>query len=377
MSLRPPSRVRVVRAVLCAVAVALTAGVAPASAAPVSIDLNYTCTFPLLKPSPLKLHVTSDIPTEVPIGKPTGAFALNATATVSASAAFGLRAVDATTIEGSAVAVTDVIQPNGSTLVAKVPTTVTKRDIPDNAAFDTEAKGATPSLTFRDTGTVKLNIRDLILTLTPRLADGTATGLDTFETECAQDAGQNNTFATIKVVDPTNTGPTVTNWSLAGQAGLKTLAMGIVPLTGSATTSVDKTTGATTGNVAIDPARGNLRALNLLPVKASFVFSEDGGATGTLASNTLALTTKQNIRLTNISVFGVNLVAGTCHTSAPSTFALASTAGAFDPATGGVGRSVFSIAKFTDCGSLGVLVSGLAAGGGNAVALTFSPKTTA
>lgn len=372
MQLRPPARLRAARAALCAATAALILA-APAGAATVSIDLNYTCNFPLMKPQPLALHITSDtIPSEVNVGKQTGAFAITATAKVNAFAANGLRAVDATTIEGSAVATTDVIQPNGSIFSAKVPTTLTKRDIPAEA-FDTTAAGATPSLLFRDTGTVKLNIKDLVLTLTPRLADGTPTGLDTFETECFQDAGQNNTLATIKVVDP-NAGPTATDWGLTGQIGLKTLAQGIVPLTGTATTSVDKTSGAATGQVTLNPAHGSLQAVRLLPIKADFVFTPSGTASGSLVSNKLSLTTKQDIRLTNVAVFGINLVSGVCHTATPATIALASSAGGFDPASGGIARSVFTIPSFTGCGLLTNLVSGLAAGGGNAIALTFTPN---
>ncbi len=212
-------------------------------------------------------------------------------------------------------------------------------------------------------------MKDLVLTLTPRLADGTLTGLDTFETECAQDAGQNNTFATIKVVDPTPT-PTPTptpaptqplSYGLSGSALLKTLATGTVPLAGVANLSRASADGSLTGDVLLNPARGNLRALNFLPVKSSLIFSSAAGATGSLRGDTLSLTTKQNIRLTNVSVFGINLVSGACRTSAPSTITLNSSAGAF-PLSGGTALSGFTIAPFTDCGYLGTIVSGLRPG---------------
>ncbi len=384
MHLRSLFRARALPVLLPTALVALGGPVASASAAPVSLDLKYTCTFPLLKPQPLVLRISSDIPSEVAIGKSTGAFKITATADVSAGSVFGLRAVEAATLEGAATAATDVVLPTGNILPTKIPTTIVKADIPASGGFTTGANGNTPPLTFQQAGTVKLNVKDLVLTLTPRLADGTLTGLDTFETECAQDAGQNNTFATIKVVDPTPT-PTPTptpaptqplSYGLSGSALLKTLATGTVPLAGVANLSRASADGSLTGDVLLNPARGNLRALNFLPVKSSLIFSSAAGATGSLRGDTLSLTTKQNIRLTNVSVFGINLVSGACRTSAPSTITLNSSAGAF-PLSGGTALSGFTIAPFTDCGYLGTIVSGLAAGNGNVMSLKFAAPAAA
>lgn len=388
MPLRTPSRARVVGVVATTAAFGLVGGATQATAAPVSIELNYTCNFPLIKPQPLKLRITSDIPTQIDVGKFTGAFKIDATATVSGGATKGLRGLDAVSVEGSALALTDVIQPNGQTLVARVPTTVAKTDLPIEGAFTTAATGATPSLVFQKAGEVKLNVRDLVLTLSPRLADGTLTGLDTFETECFQDPGQANTLATIQVVDPTTATPTPTPtptpdpgasraWDLSGLAYLKTLAQGNVAITGSYSATRNAQSGALSGALTLNPARANLKALNLLPVKASFVFTGVGAATGTLAADTLNLTTKQDIRLTNVSVFGINLVSGTCHTGTPATIALKSANGSFPVAGGGTALSTFTIPSFTGCGALGAVITGLAAGSGNALSLKFTPKTAA
>ncbi len=130
---------------------------------------------------------------------------VDAVANVSAGATRGLRGLEAVSVEGSAVAIVDVLNPTGQTLVAKVPTTIAKTDLPVSGGFDTTAVGSTPSLVFPKARQVKLTVRDLVLTLSPRLADGTLSGLDTFETECFQDAGQANTLATIQVVDPAGT----------------------------------------------------------------------------------------------------------------------------------------------------------------------------
>jgi hypothetical protein len=385
MHSRTLSRARVIPLAALAAASMTIGAAAPASAAPVSLDLNYTCTFPLLKPQPLKLRINTDVPSQVLIGERTGAIAVTATASVNAESVKGLRALESVTLEGSAVALTDVVNPNGQTLVARVPTTVAKATLPESGGFEAAATGATPSLVFQRAGDAVLRVRDLILTLSPRLADGTLTGLDTFETECSQDPGQQNVLATIKVVDPNPT-PTPTPtpapteeraWTLGGVAYTKTVAQGALPITGDATTVRQTATGDLSGDVSLNPTRGTLRAYKLLPVQATFRFASAAPATGTLVGDTLALTTKQSIRLTNVSVFGINLVSGTCQTGAPATIALRSTAGAFSPSAGGSAVSTFTIPSFTNCGPLGNLVTGLTAGSGNALSLKFTPKTAA
>lgn len=387
MHTRTLSRARVGAAAAAAAALVAASSAAPASAAPVTLDLNYTCNFPLLKPQPLKLRISSDIPDQVNVNTRTGAIAVSATADVSAGSVKGLRALESVTIEGSAVAITDVVNPNGQTLVARVPTTIDKATLPETGGFTTTATGATPSLVFQKPGDAVLRVRDLVLTLSPRLSDGTLTGLDTFETECFQEPGQQNVLATIKVVDPTAT-PTPTptptpppaesrGWGLSGVAYTKTIAQGALPLTGSASWTRQTDTGELTGDVALDPTRGTLKAYKLLPVQATFRFASAAPATGTLAGDSLALTTKQSIRLTNVSVFGINLVSGTCQTSAPATILLRSTAGAFSPTAGGSAVSTFTIPSFANCGPLGAIVTGLAAGPGNALSLKFTPKTAA
>lgn len=390
MPLRTPSRARVAGVACASAALVLAAVPVQASAAPVSLELDYTCNFPLLKPQPLKLTISTDIPSQVNVGQFTGSFKVDAVANVSAGSTRGLRGLEAVSVEGTALAFTDVLLPGGQTLVARIPTTVAKTDLPVSGAFDTAAVGSTPSLVFQKAGEVKLNVRDLVLTLTARLADGTLTGLDVFETECFQDPGQANTLATIKVVDPSTPTPTPTlaptptpepvesrSWGLGGLAYLKTLAQGNVAVAGSFTGTRDATSGALSGALSLNPARANLKALNLLPVKASFVFNRVGDATGSLVADTLNLTTRQDIRLTNVSVFGINLVSGTCHTSTPATIALKSAAGSFPVDGGGTALSTFAIPSFTGCGPLGAVVTGLAAGGGNALSLKFTPKTAA
>ena len=89
---------------LAAAAASLLAGIAgapAASAATVSTTLNYTCRFPLMRPQPLQLKISADLPTSIPQNTPTGAFSIHATANVNDVAASGLRAVSSATLEGT------------------------------------------------------------------------------------------------------------------------------------------------------------------------------------------------------------------------------------------------------------------------------------
>jgi chitodextrinase len=181
--------------------VALCAAAAPASAAPVSLQLNYKCNFPLMLPEPLSLTITSDIPATIAKRTGTGAFQIKAVANVSSKAISSLRALEAVSVEGKATAAATVIQPDGTQIPLGVPTTIPKVTLPSSGALLTNATGKTPSISFDTPGMASIKVNDLVLTLTPRLGDGLLTGVDTFETECFQDPGQDNTLATILVTD--------------------------------------------------------------------------------------------------------------------------------------------------------------------------------
>ncbi|RZS36823.1 hypothetical protein EV193_10657 [Herbihabitans rhizosphaerae] len=63
------------------------------------------------------------------------------------------------------------------------------------------ATGKSPALTFPQTGSGKLAVGDIEAELTPKKADGTDTGLSTFNANCEQGPGQDNTVATFKITD--------------------------------------------------------------------------------------------------------------------------------------------------------------------------------
>ncbi|MDO9354559.1 MAG: fibronectin type III domain-containing protein [Solirubrobacteraceae bacterium] len=194
-SARRAATIGVIGAALSALAVA------PASARPVSLKLNYKCNFPLMLPEPLSLTITSDVPATLPVDEGSPEIPINAVADVSAKAVKSLRALEAVSVEGKAAAAATVVRPDGIVLPLNVPTTIVKTALPTSGPVQTAASGEAPSILFPSAGQAALKVGDLVLTLTPRLSDGLLTGVDTFETECKQDPGQNNVLATIAVTD--------------------------------------------------------------------------------------------------------------------------------------------------------------------------------
>lgn len=194
-----------------AVVAGLLTLLSPTLAAPVAsgatrtLELDYVCTFPLLKPEPLALSIEVDMPTTTVRGKPTGRFIVRATGDVSAGSARGLRALESATIEGESVADAQIELPGLATpLGLGVTVDVEKTTLPPTGGFSINATGFTPSIILSRLGTATVKMRrELLLTLTPRLIDGTPTGLDVFETECLANEGQNMTIGTIEVIDGT------------------------------------------------------------------------------------------------------------------------------------------------------------------------------
>ncbi len=350
-------------------------GVSTASAVPVSVTLDYVCTFPLLKPQPLSLQVKSDIPATIEKNKGTGAFNILGVATVSPGAVRGLRAVDTATLEGTAAAGAVVTKPGGAKLPLTVQTTITKASVPASGAFNAEATGTTPSLFFNTAGVATITVGDLALSVTPRLPDGQLTGLDSFETECTQVPGQDNTLATITVTDGAAVEPIV-SYTVGGSASVNGYTRVRVPLNGTATASLTTATGAFTSVVELDPVSAKLKVLGFLPVDADLEFDSTSPMIGTLKSGVLTSTAKVQVKVPSVTFYGIPLGGGAnCQAQDVSTVSLASTAG-FDMAQGGALAGTISMTGLTGCGALTNALSTITAGGKNLIALKLTPKPT-
>jgi len=220
-------------------------GMSPASADPVSLTLNYHCTFPIVGSQAMPVKIESDIPKNIPAGTATPKIAIKATASINADTVQGLNLVGAVSIEGTAKASSTINSPD-ATLPLVVPATIPPSPIPADGTLDVIATGSAPSLTFTNTGEGSVTVGDLALDpMTARDATGKPIqlkkGSDTFSAACTQDPGQNNTLATF-MVTPSGPGEDTTAPTAPGKPSGTSAADG---------KSVALTWGAATDNVGV------------------------------------------------------------------------------------------------------------------------------
>ncbi|RZS34099.1 hypothetical protein EV193_110249 [Herbihabitans rhizosphaerae] len=176
---------------------ALSGGVA--SADPVELAQAYDCPYPLIGVQPTKIVIKSDIPPQLPVGQPSPEFQITVDADAGLKATEGLNIVGAKTIEGEGVSNVKLTGP-GLDLPLDVPVTIPSNPVPANGS-PLVLKGITakaPSITVAQPGTYTVDVTDLFLKMTPKKADGTPTGLGTFESDCTLQQGQPTKLATIE-----------------------------------------------------------------------------------------------------------------------------------------------------------------------------------
>ncbi|MGI5166513.1 DUF6801 domain-containing protein [Spirillospora sp. CA-253888] len=343
----------------------------PARAAkPASLSLKYQCQFPLLGAQPVTVRLATDIPESVDVGKPLPPIVVDTVSEVGAKSVQGLNVVGAATLEGTASAGVTVKSAQGD-LSLKIPAVLDKTALPASGGVEVKARGQAPSIRFNKAGKAQILVNDLVLTLTPRLSDGTLTGLDTFESECAQEPGQNNRLAEITV----GGGPAGGTYAydVTGTTAVKA-GNGTAPLTGGLDATTDET-GTFAGTLKLAPTKGDLKLFGFLPVQAGLALEPQQPLKGSLTGGALKLEpVPVTTRVSSFTLFGIPLGGGdACTTEKPSQIALAAD-GAFDPAKGGTLKGGYELAPLTGCGVLNGVVSGAFAGPGNTIALQLAPK---
>ena len=342
----------------------------------VSVTLGYDCVFPLIGTQPLGVKIDADAPTEVETGVAMQPVAVDAVATVSTRAGVGLRSIGATTLGGTARADARVTAPNLDQPAA-VDMDVAAAPIPATpGTFDVHATGATPQVTFtqQNVGTGTLTVGGLLLTMTPRDANGNPTGLGTFESECTLQPGQSTGLHTFRI---TRGGPLA--YDAAGESFVKA-SNGTVPLAGHVDATLDRATGRFTADLALEPTEGQFTILGFFPVTAQVQFEPVGPTTGTLVDGRLTSRTELVVKVPSVLAFGFLPAGGgpDCRTATPAVVDLATPAGErFDPATGGNLSGTFTLPPLADCGAFNDLISQLTAGPGNTIDLALTPSAPA
>ncbi|KMQ75080.1 choice-of-anchor D domain-containing protein [Marinobacter subterrani] len=203
MKLRKPNTgVRALGAAIAAAA--LMSGAGQAVAEPVSIELAFTCPFPLIGDQPIRAQISADIPSQATVGEPTPEFTIDALTVVNEDSRTGLKLVGSETIEGTATNQTTVVTPSRN-IDLTVPLTIPPSPIPDETGeFTVPASGTSPAITFNgdDIGEAKITVGNLTLDMIARTANGdiAPAPIGEFTSACTQNAGQSNVLQTIQVV---------------------------------------------------------------------------------------------------------------------------------------------------------------------------------
>ncbi|NBH06138.1 DUF6801 domain-containing protein [Amycolatopsis sp. SID8362] len=387
------------------VASALVLGAQASAADPISLTLNYHCTFPLVGSQGLKVVINTDLPTTVNTGQPTGAFDIKAVSTINADTVSGLSLIGATTLEGTATAAATVAAP-GLNLPVNVPITLDKTNIPASGEMNINAAGKTPSLTFTQPGQAKITVGDLNLKVTPRKADGSVTGITpdgTIDAPCTQDTGQNNTLATITIngggggtttpppptsttpPPPTSTTPPPTSttpppgggikysFGITGQTALKSLGS-TAPITGSFDADVNLSAKTFTGNLQLNPTHTDFKLFGFLQGSSDVKVVQNGPQTGELVGTGFKAHIKFDTFLTTVNLFGIPISTDPkCGTTAPSTSEM-TTGADFDLLKGGKLSGTYSLSALQNCGSFNDIISAFAKSDGNTLDLVLAKK---
>ncbi|QFG23662.1 DUF6801 domain-containing protein [Actinomadura sp. WMMB 499] len=367
------------RGALCAaVAVAasgLVAGPAAAApAAPATLELDYHCTFPLIGPQPVRVSLGADVPETVRVGEVMPGIAVESTATVGAASARALAALGTATLEGGARADANLTVPEmPGGLPVQVDVGLERTDVPASGEFTVRGSGTAPDLTFSRPGPGTVAVGNLVLTLTPRTADGGPGGLGTFESECVQDPGQDNVLASFEIVDATGGGG---DHAYAAEGSTLLAAAGAtVPLTGGMALALGG--DGARADLALDPATANVSLFGFLPVTAELRLDDAGGGTAEFADGVLTTTSELTAAFPAFRAFGVVPIGGgaDCRTSEPAELTLTSAPG-FDPAAGGRLTGGYDLPPLAGCGVLTGLIGDAVTGPGNTAELTVTPVST-
>ncbi|WHT16000.1 5'-nucleotidase [Crossiella sp. CA-258035] len=409
-----------VGAMLTAAGVLAGAGTGVA-APPAELTLVYSCPFPLIGVKDMSVKITVvGLPDKPVAGQPTPEVEVTAVATVPADATAGLKLVSAATIEGKATADTK-LDNAGLALDLKVPMTFPKTPIPDAGAFDVVAKGKAPSFALPNPGRTTIDVGDFLTTLTPLKADGTPTGLGTFDSACTikkTEPPQKTRLYEVDVLPPgggttttttssttSSTTPTTTSssttsptstttsstqpttttsnppsdleisYALNGKSQIKKLNTAVVLGPGNFDAKVNLQSGALSGELSLPKTKASFKLFGFLPTESVVELVPEGKTTGTFTGGVVKSNSKVTIKLPDVRVWGIPVVIGdTCKTTKPSDIALTSGPN-FNPMVGGTLTGDYEIAKFAGCGTfITDVVSAVTSGPGNSITLDLKKK---
>jgi hypothetical protein len=419
--------------------VVVLVGAGSANADTDTLDLTYSCQFPVLAaPQTLDTKISVNLPTSIPVNTSTGNIAVTAVVTVPGTATQGLDLVGAASISGSASASATINAPGGLSLPLTIPLNIPSTPVPqDGSSFTTTATGSAPAIQFSTPGTGTVIVgSSYSVTLDPLTSSGGQTGLNTFTTTCnLTPAGQNTTLANFTVTGGTggsssstttttsSTTSSTTTSSTTSSSSTTTTTSSPVHTTTTTTSSPVNTTTTTTGgggggttplsynvavtshlqslgsniafsgglNVNLDLSTGNFSGpltlgtgstsfnlLGFIPGTAKVQLIPQGNTSGNYHGTSVTADTKETIRLTDVAIYGIPLVSNstTCQTTSPSDIQLSSSN--FSPLQGGTLTGTYTIAGLASngCGFLTPFISIFTQSTGNTISAVITPAAS-
>jgi hypothetical protein len=289
--------------------------------------------------------------------------------------------------------------------------TIAPVPIPASGSFELIALGETVSLTPTSAGELKIFVNGLTLKeITPKKADGSPTGLGSFDSPCTLPDSEPRLLHTVKVTGgggpttppstttappvTTTTAPPVTttttpgtttttnppggaelSYSLAGESKLANFG-GSLPLTGGFKAVANVAQKTYVGDLSLDRTTSkDFKIMGFIPITAEVAFEQVSKFSGTLPANGLTVDKGQIlIKLPKISLYGFPLTSGDgCQASEPTDITLKSSGG-FDPFAGGKLVGAYSISGSKGCGQLNDWISPFVASTGNTIEITLTKK---
>jgi len=162
------------------------------------------------------------------------------------------------------------------------------------------------------------------------------------------------------------------HYALTGTTFIKKLNTTVNLGSGTLASTVDLTTGASSSTLTLPPATASVKELGIIPVAATTEMIQNGPATGTvnLNTNTITSTASVTLKITNLTIAGINApVGGNCQTS-PFSVTLSSGPGSTVGGGGPVSGS-YTIPAFRHCGLNTLLLNLTIPGRGNTLNLTL------
>ena len=201
-------RVKRLLALAAGAAGAVALVVAPTSAqadpvhttAVVTKNITFSCTYPLIGVREVPATVTATFPDSVAAGSPIDTTDFSVAVALDAETLQGLTLVGSATVEGTTTAGVE-LNVNGTELGVALPgLTIPVTDVTGAAPVTLNISGLVPSLTVKAPGQVDIGIGSAFSgKITPKRADGTLTGLGTFDLACSMVPGQDPSLVSIPV----------------------------------------------------------------------------------------------------------------------------------------------------------------------------------